>query len=325
MFDEIKQTPARLRRATSTSTSTRTTCTSRGAVDARHRRGCASSGNIYEKDGAIWLRTEKFGDDKDRVIVKSDGERRLLLRRRRLLPRQAGARLRPLPHHARRRPPRLRRPDDGDVRGVRRRARTQPRDPHRPDGQPAQRRRAGADAQAGRHRRSRSTTWSSAIGVDAARYALARYSHRHHPRHRPRPVGQGRPATTRSTTCSTPTPAPASILRNAADLGLAPGRTPSTPTLLDPREGGRAAAGARRVPAGGRGRRRAARAAPGGALPRGHRRRRTTGSTTPAGCCRWATRSRADLHRARLLLVDATRIVLANGLGLLGVSAPERM
>ena len=32
-----------------------------------------------------------------------------------------------------------------------------------------------------------------------------------------------------------------------------------------------------------------------------------------------------DLHRARLLLVDATRIVFANGLDLLGVSAPERM
>ena len=30
-------------------------------------------GNIYEADGAVWLRTEKFGDDKDRVIVKSDG------------------------------------------------------------------------------------------------------------------------------------------------------------------------------------------------------------------------------------------------------------
>jgi len=27
----------------------------------------------YEKDGAIWLKTSKFGDDKDRVIVKSDG------------------------------------------------------------------------------------------------------------------------------------------------------------------------------------------------------------------------------------------------------------
>lgn len=32
-----------------------------------------------------------------------------------------------------------------------------------------------------------------------------------------------------------------------------------------------------------------------------------------------------DLHRSRLWLNDATRTVLANGLGLLGVSAPERM
>ena len=31
------------------------------------------------------------------------------------------------------------------------------------------------------------------------------------------------------------------------------------------------------------------------------------------------------LQRARLLLVAATRTVIANGLGLLGVSAPERM
>ncbi len=33
----------------------------------------------------------------------------------------------------------------------------------------------------------------------------------------------------------------------------------------------------------------------------------------------------SDLHRARLWLCSATQIVLANGLGLLGVSAPERM
>jgi arginyl-tRNA synthetase len=32
-----------------------------------------------------------------------------------------------------------------------------------------------------------------------------------------------------------------------------------------------------------------------------------------------------ELHHARLWLVEATRIVLANGLALLGVSAPERM
>jgi arginyl-tRNA synthetase len=33
----------------------------------------------------------------------------------------------------------------------------------------------------------------------------------------------------------------------------------------------------------------------------------------------------SDLHRARLMLLEATRIVFANGLALLGVSAPERM
>ncbi len=42
--------------------------------------------------------------------------------------------------------------DDGDVRGVRRRPARQPRDPHRPDGQPA-RTVAAADVEAGRHRR----------------------------------------------------------------------------------------------------------------------------------------------------------------------------
>jgi arginyl-tRNA synthetase len=31
------------------------------------------------------------------------------------------------------------------------------------------------------------------------------------------------------------------------------------------------------------------------------------------------------LHRSRLVLVAATRTVLVNALGLLGVSAPERM
>ncbi len=30
-------------------------------------------GHIFEQDGATWLRTTDFGDDKDRVIIKSDG------------------------------------------------------------------------------------------------------------------------------------------------------------------------------------------------------------------------------------------------------------
>jgi arginyl-tRNA synthetase len=33
----------------------------------------------------------------------------------------------------------------------------------------------------------------------------------------------------------------------------------------------------------------------------------------------------AEIEQARLLLTRAARIVLANGLGLLGISAPDRM
>ncbi|MBY4574314.1 arginine--tRNA ligase [Gordonia paraffinivorans] len=32
-----------------------------------------ANGNLYEKDGAWWLRSTNFGDDKDRVVIKSDG------------------------------------------------------------------------------------------------------------------------------------------------------------------------------------------------------------------------------------------------------------
>ena len=30
--------------------------------------------NVYEAEGALWLRTTPFGDDKDRVVIKSDGK-----------------------------------------------------------------------------------------------------------------------------------------------------------------------------------------------------------------------------------------------------------
>ncbi|MCL0120954.1 arginine--tRNA ligase [Corynebacterium pygosceleis] len=32
------------------------------------------NGNLYEADGAWWLRSSAFGDDKDRVVIKSDGD-----------------------------------------------------------------------------------------------------------------------------------------------------------------------------------------------------------------------------------------------------------
>ncbi|GAA3665917.1 arginine--tRNA ligase [Nocardioides ginsengisoli] len=31
-------------------------------------------GHVFEQDGALWMRTTDYGDDKDRVLIKSDGE-----------------------------------------------------------------------------------------------------------------------------------------------------------------------------------------------------------------------------------------------------------
>ncbi|MBR4382822.1 MAG: arginine--tRNA ligase, partial [Selenomonadaceae bacterium] len=33
-----------------------------------------ANGGIYEKDGALWLASSKYGDDKDRVVVRENGE-----------------------------------------------------------------------------------------------------------------------------------------------------------------------------------------------------------------------------------------------------------
>ena len=44
-----------------------------GAVDAT-LQDLRDKGVVFDADGAVWLRTTDFGDDKDRVLVKSDGE-----------------------------------------------------------------------------------------------------------------------------------------------------------------------------------------------------------------------------------------------------------
>jgi len=44
-----------------------------GAVTAVVER-LRAAGHVYVADGATWLRTTSFGDDKDRVLVKADGE-----------------------------------------------------------------------------------------------------------------------------------------------------------------------------------------------------------------------------------------------------------
>jgi arginyl-tRNA synthetase len=43
-----------------------------GKVD-KTVKALTASGKTYEKDGALWLRTTDYGDDKDRVVRKSDG------------------------------------------------------------------------------------------------------------------------------------------------------------------------------------------------------------------------------------------------------------
>src|SRR5258708_29733633 len=44
-----------------------------GAVDEVADR-LSEQGHVYDMDGAVWLRTTDFGDDKDRVMVRSSGE-----------------------------------------------------------------------------------------------------------------------------------------------------------------------------------------------------------------------------------------------------------
>lgn len=50
--------------------------------DSLHNSGAVASaiqtlrerGEVFDKDGAVWLRTSSYGDDKDRVLIKSDGQ-----------------------------------------------------------------------------------------------------------------------------------------------------------------------------------------------------------------------------------------------------------
>jgi arginyl-tRNA synthetase len=41
---------------------------------AKAMKQLKSQGHVFEHEGATWLRTTDFGDDKDRVLIKSDGE-----------------------------------------------------------------------------------------------------------------------------------------------------------------------------------------------------------------------------------------------------------
>ncbi|MDO5720343.1 MAG: arginine--tRNA ligase [Actinomycetaceae bacterium] len=72
MFDEIKQKLAQFRVEFDVYFHEDSLHTS-GAVDDAINR-LRQRGVVFDSEGATWLRSTDFGDDKDRVIVKSDGE-----------------------------------------------------------------------------------------------------------------------------------------------------------------------------------------------------------------------------------------------------------
>ncbi len=282
-------------------------------------------GNTYESDGALWLRTEKYGDDKDRVIVKSDGKGAYISgdlayyldKRERGFDRcliMLGA-----DHHGYVARLNAMCAAFGDEPGVNLEILIGQMVNLLRDGQPLRMsKRAGTVITM--------EDLVGAIGVDASRYALSRYTSDTTidldldlwaRQTSDNPVFYVQYAHARQ----------ASILRNAAHLGVVstgPTSGEFDPALLShEREGQllRALAEFPRV------------VAPAAQLREPHRVARYLEDTASSfhkfyDECRVLPRGDeepAPIHRARLLLIEATQTVFANGLALLGVTAPERM
>jgi arginyl-tRNA synthetase len=297
-----------------------------GAVGRAVER-LTAMGNTYEKDGALWIRTEKYGDDKDRVIIKTDGEGAYISgdaayyldKKERGFDRcliMLGA-----DHHGYVARLMALCAAFGDTPGQDLEVLIGQMVNLLSNGQPLRMsKRAGTVVTL--------EDLVDRIGVDAARYALARYTSDSTidldldlwaKQSSDNPVFYVQYAHARL----------ASILRNAADLGLVPAGPDDPddefdPSLLShPKEGEllRALADFPRVVGAA------------AQLREPHRVARYLEDTAAAfhrfyDSCRvlpMGDEVPGDIHRARLLLVAATRVVLANGLDLLGVSAPERM
>ena len=200
----------------------------------------------------------------------------------------------------------------------------QPGDPHRPAGQP------GRDGEPVRMSKRAGNVVHledlvDAIGVDAARYALARASV-------DQPIDIDLDLWTRQTNDNPVFYVQyahariSSVLRNAADLGLALGDAGDVDAAAARRTSGRTTCCGRSASSRGWWPPPPSCASRTG-WPATWRSwpAPTTGSTTPAGCCRAATRRPTSLTTARLWLCEATATVLRNGLACSACSAPERM
>jgi arginyl-tRNA synthetase len=276
-------------------------------------------GNIYEKDGAVWLRTQQYGDDKDRVIVRSDGHGAYIAgdaayyldKRERGFDRcliLLGA-----DHHGYVGRMMALCAAFGDEPGVNLEIII---------GQMVNLLSHGSVVRMGKRSGNLITLLDlvDEIGVDAARYALVR---NHIETNLDIDLDLWAKATSDNPVfyVQYAHARVSSILRNAADLGLEPA---SHPDLLTHEKEGELLRALAEFP-------RVVTAAT--SLREPHRVARYLEDTAASyhrfyDSCRvlpMGDEDPTDLHRARLRLVEATRIVLANGLGLLGVSAPERM
>jgi arginyl-tRNA synthetase len=283
-----------------------------------------AQGHVYESEGATWLRTTDFGDDKDRVLRKSDGDwtyfaadcAYYLDKRERGFDRvviMLGA-----DHH-------------GYIGRMKAMAACFGDDPAQSleiligqmvnlvrDGEPVRMsKRAGTVVTL--------EDFVEALGVDASRYALARYSSDSTidididlwtRASRDNPVYYVQYVAART----------ASVARNAAEVGLTRGAAEDFhPELLTHEKEHDLLKALGEYPAV---------VASAAELREPHRVARYLEEKVAASYHRFFDSCRVlplgdepitDLQRSRLWLNDATRTVIANGLALLGVSAPERM
>ncbi|MBS4101545.1 arginine--tRNA ligase [Tsukamurella paurometabola] len=278
-----------------------------------------AGGSLYEKDGAWWLRATDYGDDKDRVVIKSDGDAAYIAgdiayikhkfdRGFTLAIYMLGA-----DHH-------------GYIARLKAAAAAMGYDPDRIEVLIGQLVNLVKDGKPVRMSKRAGTVITlddlvEAVGVDAARYSLVRSSVDTSidldldllaQASNENPVYYVQYAHARLS----------AIARSAAELGIAP--STEHLGLLDHAREGDLVRTLGEFPAV---------AAGAASLREPHRVARYLEELAGAyhrfyGECRvlpLGDEEPTDLHRARVALCAATRQVLANGLALVGVSAPDRM
>ena len=280
------------------------------------------SENLYFKDGAWWLKSTDFGDDKDRVVIKSDGNAAYIAgdiayfqdkTKRAENPADLAIYMLGADHH-------------GYVARLKAAAAALGDDPNMVEVMIGQMVNLVKDGKPVRMSKRAGTVVTledlvEIVGVDAARYSLTRYSVDSNididldlltKQSNENPVFYVQYAHAR--TCA--------IARNAEAAGVT---TDSVDTSLLNSEADSALlaalgqfAGAVKEAADFREPHRVARYLE--TLAGAYHRWYGVSHVAPKG-----DEEVTDLHRTRLLLNKATRQVLANGLGLLGVSAPEKM